>query len=94
MYLGQIVEIARTDELFADPRHPYTRTLLAAIPRPDPHRERARDVAQGDVPSPMDPPMGCRFHTRCPFAFDRCRTEEPLLREISPGQVSACHLEG
>jgi oligopeptide transport system ATP-binding protein len=91
MYLGQIVEIARTDELFADPRHPYTRTLLAAIPRPDPHRERARDVAQGDVPSPMDPPMGCRFHTRCPFVIDRCRAEAPPLAPWREGHLAACH---
>ncbi|HJS83914.1 MAG TPA: dipeptide ABC transporter ATP-binding protein [Acetobacteraceae bacterium] len=91
MYLGQIVEIAGKRELFADPRHPYTRTLLAAIPRPDPRRKRAREVAQGDVPSPMDPPSGCRFHTRCPFAIERCRAEAPELAPWREGHLAACH---
>jgi oligopeptide/dipeptide ABC transporter ATP-binding protein len=91
MYLGQIVEIASKDALFADPRHPYTRTLLAAIPRPDPHRDRNRTVAGGDVPSPMNPPAGCRFHTRCPFVIDRCRTEMPALRPWAEGHLTACH---
>ena len=91
MYLGQIVEIASKDALFADPRHPYTRTLLAAIPRPDPHRDRHRAVAGGDVPSPMNPPPGCRFHTRCPFVIDRCRVEMPALRRWGEGHLTACH---
>jgi len=91
MYLGQIVEIARKDHLFRDPRHPYTRTLLAAIPRPDPHRETHRQIAGGDVPSPMNPPSGCRFHTRCPFAIERCRMEAPALTQWSDGHLSACH---
>ncbi len=91
MYLGQIVETASRDELFADPRHPYTRTLLAAIPRPDPHRERPQEVAQGDVPSPMDPPSGCRFHTRCPFVIERCRVETPALAKWRDGHLAACH---
>ncbi len=91
MYLGQIVEQAPKDALFADPRHPYTRTLLAAIPRPDPHRDRHRPVAGGDVPSPMNPPDGCRFHTRCPFVIDRCRTEIPALTPWSDGHLTACH---
>ena len=91
MYLGQIVEIAPKDALFADPRHPYTRTLLAAIPRPDPHRDRHRTVAGGDVPSPMNPPTGCRFHTRCPFVVDRCRIEMPALTPWREGHLSACH---
>jgi oligopeptide/dipeptide ABC transporter ATP-binding protein len=91
MYLGQIVEIADKDALFADPRHPYTRTLLAAIPRPDPHRDRAHAVAGGDVPSPMNPPAGCRFHTRCPFVIDRCRNEMPLLAPWRDGHLTACH---
>ena len=88
------MELADRRTLFARPHHPYTRALLSAVPVPDPRAKRQRITLRGDVPSPINPPSGCRFHTRCPFAFDRCRTEEPLLREISPGQVSACHLEG
>jgi oligopeptide transport system ATP-binding protein len=91
MYLGQIVELARKDELFRDPRHPYTRTLLAAIPRPDPHRDTHRQIPGGDVPSPMNPPPGCRFHTRCPFVIDRCRVETPALTRWSDGHLTACH---
>ena len=98
MYLGQIVEIAGKDALFANPSHPYTRTLLSAIPRPDPHRIGARQVPGGDVrssfsdvPSPMNPPDGCRFHTRCPFVIDRCRHEMPLLRATGSGHLTACH---
>jgi len=91
MYLGQIVELAPKDALFANPRHPYTRTLLAAIPRPDPHRDRHRSVAGGDVPNPMDPPDGCRFHTRCPFAIDRCRAEAPPLAPWDDRHLAACH---
>jgi oligopeptide/dipeptide ABC transporter ATP-binding protein len=91
MYLGQIVELASKDALFADPRHPYTRTLLSAIPRPDPHRDRNRVVAGGDVPSPMNPPAGCRFHTRCIFAIERCRVEPPELAPWRAGHLTACH---
>ncbi len=93
MYLGKIVELADRRTLFARPHHPYTRALLSAVPVPDPRAKRQRIILRGDVPSPINPPSGCRFHTRCPFVFDRCLTEEPLLREVSPGQVSACHLE-
>ncbi len=93
MYLGKIVELAERRTLFARPHHPYTRALLSAVPVPDPRARRQRIILRGDVPSPINPPSGCRFHTRCPFVFDRCRTEEPRLREVSPGQVSACHLE-
>ena len=96
MYLGRIVEIGPKDAVFANPRHPYTRVLLSAIPRPDPHRKLARSAAQGDpggdMPSPANVPPGCRFHTRCPFAIDRCRTEDPALHAIEPGHLSACHL--
>ena len=91
MYLGKIVEVASKDELFANPRHPYTRTLLLAIPRPDPHRHGARQLPGGDVPSPMDPPPGCRFHTRCQFATGKCKLEEPPLRAIGQDHLSACH---
>ncbi len=92
MYLGKIVELADRRTLFATPHHPYTRALLSAVPVPDPTAPRNRIILHGDVPSPINPPTGCRFHTRCPFVFDRCRAEEPLLRKVSTGQVSACHL--
>lgn len=91
MYLGRIVEIAGRDELFARPLHPYTRTLLSAIPRPDPGQRLARQVPGGDMPSPLNPPAGCHFHTRCAFAEDRCRVDVPALRSLSPGHDSACH---
>ena len=93
MYLGRIVEIADKDTLFRSPRHPYTRALLAAAPIPDPRAKRERIVLEGDVPSPMKPPAGCHFHTRCPFAFDRCLIEAPLLRPAdSNDHRFACHL--
>ncbi|MFI8990173.1 MULTISPECIES: oligopeptide/dipeptide ABC transporter ATP-binding protein [Streptomyces] len=95
-HLGQLVEQAPAAELFADPKHPYTQALLSAAPVPDPaaQRSRARIVLSGELPSPLDPPPGCRFHTRCPLAVDRCRTEPPALRGLAGGggrQVS-CHL--
>ena len=93
MYLGRIVELADRRTLFAHSHHPYTRSLLSAVPVPDPLVRRRRIILTGDVPSPINPPSGCRFHTRCPFVFDRCRTEEPELRAVGEGHVSACHLE-
>ena len=94
MYLGKIVELADRRTLFSAPHHPYTQALLSAVPVPDPTIKRQRVILKGDVPSPINPPSGCRFHTRCPYVFDRCRVEEPLLRGTGViGQVSACHLE-
>ena len=91
MYLGRIVESAPTEALFATPNHPYTKALLAEVPRLD---QRRRDFApvKGEIPSPIDPPSGCHFHPRCPHAMERCRVEAPALREIAPGRLSACHL--
>jgi oligopeptide/dipeptide ABC transporter ATP-binding protein len=92
MYLGKIVEITDTKSLFAAPQHPYTEALLSAVPVPDPAAPRKRIILAGDVPSPINPPSGCRFHTRCPYAEARCKVEEPLMREIRPGHFAACHL--
>jgi len=95
MYLGKIVEKTSREQLFADPQHPYTQALLSAAPVPDPllQRSRQRIVLAGDPPSPIHPPPGCPFHPRCPLAQDRCRTEIPVLREVTgPGHAVACHL--
>jgi oligopeptide/dipeptide ABC transporter ATP-binding protein len=92
MYLGKIVEIADRASLFSRPQHPYTEALLSAVPRPDPETTKKRITLQGDVPSPINPPSGCRFHTRCPYVFDRCRAEEPELLDVAPGHRAACHL--
>jgi oligopeptide/dipeptide ABC transporter ATP-binding protein len=94
MYLGCIVELASSHELYSSPRHPYTEALLSAVPVPDPAAKRQRIVLQGDVPNPIRPPSGCHFHPRCPHAMDRCRVEAPQLREVAPGHIAACHLNG
>ena len=92
MYLGRIVEYTDKRTLFTRALHPYTESLLLAVPVPDPRVKRKKRVLQGDVPSPINPPTGCHFHTRCPYAEARCRVEEPALREVRPGQMVACHL--
>jgi len=92
MYLGKIVETAPSRRIFAAPQHPYTKALLSAVPVPVPGAARSRIVLKGDVPSPINPPEGCRFHTRCPYVFDRCRREEPQLQPTESGHLAACHL--
>ena len=94
MYLGCLVELADSYELCSHPIHPYTKTLLSAVPLPDPVKSRARQriLLEGDIPSPINPPSGCRFHTRCPYATERCKQEMPVLREYGPGHFGACHL--
>jgi oligopeptide/dipeptide ABC transporter ATP-binding protein len=91
MYLGRIVEYASKEAIFRNPKHPYTKALLSAVPVPDPTLKREKIVLQGDVPSPVNPPKGCHFHTRCPFAEEICRKESPTLREVTTGQLAACH---
>jgi oligopeptide/dipeptide ABC transporter ATP-binding protein len=92
MYLGRIVELAEKEALFETPLHPYTQALMAAAPIADPHVKRERIVLEGDVPSPINPPSGCTFHTRCPFVFDRCKIERPPLKPVADGRRVACHL--
>jgi len=91
MYLGKMVEVAETEDVFSHPLHPYTAALLSSIPVPNPHARRERIVLQGDVPSPANPPSGCRFHPRCPFAQDKCKSVTPELTEAMPGRYVACH---
>nr|WP_216620972.1 dipeptide ABC transporter ATP-binding protein [Brevibacillus borstelensis] len=92
MYLGRMVEMAPTAEMFAEPLHPYTKALMSAVPVPDPEAARERIVLTGDVPNPQSPPTGCTFHTRCPYVMDSCRQAVPEWREVSPGRHVACHL--
>ena len=91
MYLGKIVEQADAKSIYAFPRHPYTKALLSAIPIPDPSRRGERIILSGDVPSPIDPPNGCRFHTRCPYTENKCRTLEPTEEFVNEGHRVACH---
>ena len=92
MYLGRIVELAPKERIFSRPLHPYTEALMAAAPIADPRARRERLVIEGDVPSPMNPPAGCHFHTRCPYAIAKCKTDDPPLLSVAPGHVVACHL--
>jgi oligopeptide/dipeptide ABC transporter ATP-binding protein len=92
MYLGKMVELTDRESLYSNPQHPYTQALMSAIPVPEPDLKRERIVLAGDVPSPLHPPSGCRFHTRCPAAFDRCSVEEPPLIDLGGGHLAACHL--
>jgi oligopeptide/dipeptide ABC transporter ATP-binding protein len=94
MYLGKIVEQAEKRKVFGNPLHPYTQALLSAVPLPNPKVKREKRILQGDVPSPMHPPPGCPFHTRCPHVFEPCRTIVPAFREVTPGHETACHLYG
>jgi oligopeptide/dipeptide ABC transporter ATP-binding protein len=91
MYLGKIVELTTRDALFMMPLHPYSQALISAIPIADPTLKRQRTILKGDVPSPLHPPSGCRFHPRCPVAKENCAVDEPALREIRPGHQVSCH---
>jgi oligopeptide/dipeptide ABC transporter ATP-binding protein len=92
MYLGHVVEEGPVEALFGDPEHPYTRALMAAIPYPDPERRLATKTVPGEIPSPIHPPSGCRFHTRCPLVIERCRNDPPGLEEFGVGHRAACHV--
>jgi oligopeptide/dipeptide ABC transporter ATP-binding protein len=92
MYLGKIVERASAEEFFERPLHPYTEALLSAVPEPDPVRKRERIILQGDLPSPINPPVGCRFHTRCPYVKNVCKEVEPVLSDSGGGHLVSCHL--
>ncbi|WP_019645422.1 ABC transporter ATP-binding protein [Novispirillum itersonii] len=96
LYLGKVMEIADRDSIYARPHHPYTRALISAVPIPDPEKERAKErlIISGDLPSPINPPSGCVFRTRCPFAQERCGQEEPKRRQLAPGHELACHFDG
>ena len=92
MYLGKLVEIGTAEQVCLNPQHPYTQALISAVPFPDPGARRERIILSGDVPTPINPPKACRFHTRCPIAEERCRVEEPALRKFDDGRMAACHL--
>ena len=92
MYLGELVEIGTRDVIHREPKHPYTQGLLSAAPVADPTLRRERMIPKGEVANPLSVPTGCRFHPRCPFAFDRCSVERPILREVGTGHQAACHL--
>jgi len=92
MYLGKLVEVGTSAQICTDPKHPYTQALLRAVPIPDPAAKKQRVILGGDVPTPINPPSGCRFHTRCPYVFDRCKAEEPQLLDLASGHRVACHL--
>lgn len=92
MYLGSLVEYGSRDDIFDSPAHPYTEALLSAIPVPDPTVKTNRIVLEGSIPSPANPPEGCKFHTRCAKCMDKCKTEIPVQKEISPGHFVCCHL--
>ena len=91
MYLGSVAEVAEKAQLYSNPMHPYTKALLSAIPLPDVKKKRQRIILEGDVPSAYNPPSGCKFHTRCPYATDRCKEEIPVLQEVEKGHKVACH---
>ncbi len=94
MYLGRVVETANSTHLYEKAMHPYTQALISAIPEPDPNLNKEKQILEGDVPSPINPPPGCHFHTRCPYAQERCKGERPELREVEPGHSVACHFAG
>jgi oligopeptide/dipeptide ABC transporter ATP-binding protein len=94
MYLGRVVELTDADRIYATPLHPYTRFLIQAIPVPDPERRPVRQVLHGDIPSPVRPPPGCKFNTRCPYVQEACHLAEPELTEVKPGQWVRCHFPG
>ena len=91
MYVGKLIEVANTEELYLSPKHPYTEALLSAVPKPDPRLEEHQIILSGEVANPADPPSGCYFHPRCNYARDRCKVESPILQEVSPGHFASCH---
>ena len=92
MYLGNLVEYGETDDIFKNPLHPYTKALFSAIPVPDPKVKKERIVLEGSIPSPANPPKGCKFHTRCKYCMEKCKNEVPVQKEIEPGHYVVCHL--